>query len=587
MLSNFAHLLYTNYIPSNEETGEIKQLLIDPQVQLSNLNEEIERIQSILNDLFLKRNTLQETINAHRALISKPRTLPHDVLQEIFVHCLPTSLNAAMNAKEAPILLGRICSTWRTSAYSTPQLWATLHIPMPGDRDLSTTLLHERMSTTACDMLFERIDLARIQAVEEWLNRSGNCPLSISYHQVQNKIPWDVASGFEECIDPIMKILLSRSRQWANMNFYLPELYDEQFSRLSIDDVPNLRSISLTATTSLNPWSEAVDIPILHHPTIHSLSLFPLRKKDLFSSTGKSWSHLTNLSFNCETRAPISWLPLSAVLSALRQCPLLTKFWLVMHEPGGQNPVDMLMGPSFTLRYLRSLTISVNVDLQEFLEFLVLPALSSCAFQFQSRSRNDLAALYPSINPFLSRVGNQISALTLASSRSTSQVDFLKFASYTPHLRRVYITSSQWFITPMYNSPSASWNISPNLLLNDDILEALTPSLEDGSSIACIWPKLEVFECDVDVDVHETKVLDFLETRNQKTAIGIAQIKRVKFSFSRAVPQMSDHSARAWEARIAKLHEDGIIMDFSWVKAHQKSIFSAWYGIEMTRRDRE
>ncbi|KAJ7892808.1 hypothetical protein B0H14DRAFT_2685809, partial [Mycena olivaceomarginata] len=70
---------------------------------------------------------IQAYIGSHKALISHPRRLPVDILREIFVACLPVDRNAVMSAQEAPLLLGRICSTWRSIVLTTPRLWASLH----------------------------------------------------------------------------------------------------------------------------------------------------------------------------------------------------------------------------------------------------------------------------------------------------------------------------------------------------------------------------------------------------------------------------------------------------------------------------
>ncbi|KAJ7683084.1 hypothetical protein B0H17DRAFT_1074566, partial [Mycena rosella] len=41
---------------------------------------------------------------------------------------IPLHRNCVMSAVEAPILLGRICSSWRAISHATPRLWARLHI---------------------------------------------------------------------------------------------------------------------------------------------------------------------------------------------------------------------------------------------------------------------------------------------------------------------------------------------------------------------------------------------------------------------------------------------------------------------------
>ncbi|KAJ7916895.1 hypothetical protein B0H13DRAFT_1485496, partial [Mycena leptocephala] len=58
---------------------------------------------------------------------SPVRRLSPDVLHEIFPASLPKHWNRVTSTKEAPLILGRICSAWRTLALSTPVLWASLH----------------------------------------------------------------------------------------------------------------------------------------------------------------------------------------------------------------------------------------------------------------------------------------------------------------------------------------------------------------------------------------------------------------------------------------------------------------------------
>ncbi|KAJ7737406.1 hypothetical protein DFH07DRAFT_753030, partial [Mycena maculata] len=97
--------------------------------------------------------------------------LPLDIIQEmIFMACIPMHRNCVMSAKEAPVLLGRICShSWRAISLSTPRLWSRLHIVEP-------TLIHEGMVSAAQEKLAHRLETTKT-----WLERSGQCPLSISF----------------------------------------------------------------------------------------------------------------------------------------------------------------------------------------------------------------------------------------------------------------------------------------------------------------------------------------------------------------------------------------------------------------------
>ncbi|KAJ7133614.1 hypothetical protein C8R44DRAFT_611447, partial [Mycena epipterygia] len=121
--SPFADKLKTNYISSNKEIGEIHTLVVEPLDQLARLDTEIDEMQAVLDQLKAKRHLLKEGIEDYRTLSSPMRRIPRDVLQEIFISCIPTKHNAVIHPREAPMLLGRVCSYWRNVAHSTPNIW--------------------------------------------------------------------------------------------------------------------------------------------------------------------------------------------------------------------------------------------------------------------------------------------------------------------------------------------------------------------------------------------------------------------------------------------------------------------------------
>jgi hypothetical protein len=51
-------------------------------------------------------------------------------LQELFLASLLKHQNPVTSTKEAPLILGRICSAWRTLTLLTPVIWASLHLPL-------------------------------------------------------------------------------------------------------------------------------------------------------------------------------------------------------------------------------------------------------------------------------------------------------------------------------------------------------------------------------------------------------------------------------------------------------------------------
>ncbi|KAJ7272082.1 hypothetical protein B0H12DRAFT_973195, partial [Mycena haematopus] len=131
MASPFIPRLGTNYCPTDEEVLEIKALLVEPTLRLKGLDDEITKLQEAIDKLAEERGRIGAYVKAHKALLSPVRRLPLDIIQELFVACLPTHRNCVMSASEAPVLLGRICSSWRAITLSTPRLWASLHVVEP------------------------------------------------------------------------------------------------------------------------------------------------------------------------------------------------------------------------------------------------------------------------------------------------------------------------------------------------------------------------------------------------------------------------------------------------------------------------
>ncbi|KAF8148563.1 hypothetical protein K438DRAFT_1535720, partial [Mycena galopus ATCC 62051] len=78
---------------------------------------------ALIHDLTVEWDRVKAHIDYHRALVSQPRHLPQEVIEQIFLACLPTHHKAVMSVAEAPLLLGHICSAWRSIAFAMPELF--------------------------------------------------------------------------------------------------------------------------------------------------------------------------------------------------------------------------------------------------------------------------------------------------------------------------------------------------------------------------------------------------------------------------------------------------------------------------------
>ncbi|KAJ7755544.1 hypothetical protein B0H16DRAFT_1521099 [Mycena metata] len=153
------HMLHTNAVPTPLERAWISEhILVQPLKDLAVLDGGIETVRRTFDELKRKRQKLATDIDAHLALLSPVRRLPGDVLREIFVSSLPSTHNAIIADREAPLLLCHVCAGWRSIALTTPRLWSSLHVVVPNQSHLQNV----------------------VSLVKQWLVRSGVLPLSLS-----------------------------------------------------------------------------------------------------------------------------------------------------------------------------------------------------------------------------------------------------------------------------------------------------------------------------------------------------------------------------------------------------------------------
>ncbi|KAF9001770.1 hypothetical protein BDQ17DRAFT_616962 [Cyathus striatus] len=191
MSSSFQQHLGTNYVPSEGKARQIQDFLDISSKEVHAIDAEINQLQQQLELLQAKRLKISDLAEQHRALLSPARRLSRDILEVIFLACLPTDRNPCMSATEAPMLLTRISSSWRNIAHSTPRLWAAIHIAFPGISMKSYQ--HDARSYLAVQEAQLRLKLSQLEAgIKKWLERTSTCPLTISVYQNSN---WVGCSG--------------------------------------------------------------------------------------------------------------------------------------------------------------------------------------------------------------------------------------------------------------------------------------------------------------------------------------------------------------------------------------------------------
>lgn len=161
--------------------------------------------------------------SAHRPLETN---LPPEILGEIFKAYIASPSDSLIwedgtvtsaPTGDSPMILGQICSYWRSVVLEMPTLWSSIFVEYPAPY---------------------HVDL-----VQMWLDRAGSCPLNLVLRD------W-VDSGNRGCsegTEAIMKMFVERSKSWKSIDFVI-ELRDSSIlDSLGWDACPILESASVCA----------------------------------------------------------------------------------------------------------------------------------------------------------------------------------------------------------------------------------------------------------------------------------------------------------------------------------------------------
>ncbi|KAJ7479516.1 hypothetical protein FB451DRAFT_1086115 [Mycena latifolia] len=343
MSSPFTSKLGTNYCPQDEEIVEIRAFLVEPIQRLKRLDDEISEVQKALDKLTEERVRLLAYVDAHRALISPVRRLPLDIIQEVFLACLPWPRNCAMSATEAPVLLGRVCSSWRTISLSTPRLWSKLHLVLPGNQS------HRLASFNS-----EAKMLQRLQTAETWLNRSGDCPLFISVQSpYDDPLPTTTPNFLHQYLIPF-------ASRWEHISLTIPASVLAPWSHLTTADVPRLKSVIIHIRRRFDAaedeTTQVAGLGFLRGSEMSSVSIAGINFSPL--QLPLRWNTLTEVSITGAGRMEPR-LTSDIALELLSRCTALQTCRLVIdgHPDSGTGAVP---GPVIVCAFLHKLDFWVS-----------------------------------------------------------------------------------------------------------------------------------------------------------------------------------------------------------------------------------
>lgn len=293
--SPFINQFNMNFIPSRTKLEEINHIISSALDKRSRIDEKIRRFKILIDDLYLQQKALDLCIEQHRAMISGIRRLPTELIQMVFHYCLPAR-NAAMSAREAPLLLGRVCSRWRQIAYTTPTLWSSLHVSLP--RILQPTADQMSIDLGIATAELESHMQLKVQrygeAMEAWLQRSSRTPLSLSIFSYDNSTPSLDSSVATLVMQTLLGVLARYSSRWRTVAIHIHTFMDESslapLEERRAADFPLLEKFTLdTDRRTFSPGS----LSILNSPSLRSVAIGYRRATPIL------WGHLMGTGIAC------------------------------------------------------------------------------------------------------------------------------------------------------------------------------------------------------------------------------------------------------------------------------------------------
>ncbi|THU93094.1 hypothetical protein K435DRAFT_779985 [Dendrothele bispora CBS 962.96] len=277
--SPFYHLLDTNHATSCAEAKHIREFLRLPEQELRDIDEEIARLHT-------RKEKLSSYIHKHRQLLSPIRRFPPEMIAELFTYCLPSTYPPTRDPSEAPLLLTLVCKQWREIALCTPYLWSALHIYIPYSR--------------VQDKGFMEI---RKNRIKQWLERSGNLPLSLSLTHRKSDWEWtrQGSDNQELLISSLMECFIEYSSRWKDLTLNAPDTVFQLIGAVPPEKLRALQRLSINVPYSYyhpTPSREFEESLFAFLNRLPRLTSLHLRKHSLlpFQSGSQQWSKLTELS---------------------------------------------------------------------------------------------------------------------------------------------------------------------------------------------------------------------------------------------------------------------------------------------------
>ncbi|KAJ3522304.1 hypothetical protein NMY22_g11948 [Coprinellus aureogranulatus] len=542
--SSFESVLGTNYIPSDQECKLIQGYLVESELALDADRKRMAELGAMLQDLRIKIDSTQASVNAHRTMISLSRRLPDDILGEIFHHCLPTTHNATLCPFDAPVLLTHVCQRWRQTAFSIPRLWSSLHVPLVPGHSVQENLE---------------------KAVLEWRRRAATIPMSISFPlDDELKNVWANLDCLARLLDPKASITpsfpgldslvvsLVGPEEVPISTFLKGQLHQAATVRhlkrlhLYIGVIPPFVNVPGTEPEEVYPRIlQSMDLPSAKylrelHLNLYSgdgwevpllSSFFPCSQLEILDLQARvdSWTRISNFSITSDV-----------VVDILRHCPKLVVFNADIDAQEDTDPTPSQQTPNpaaIVSSPLKFLGLSYydfddTVPGIEWIDFCELPQVTS--IRIRRRDGDAEGDPSPVIFTLTEKVRNRLTSLSLGSFTLTPG-GLIRLLSSLPLLGQLHL-EREWYA-------GDDDDLFSTCQYKDRVVERLTP--RDGTTSSHLCPRLQHLKWEKNTYFTDQALANMILKR-ATSPLSPVPLKQVHIDFGRPASTTCDHLAPLW-----------------------------------------
>lgn len=398
-------------------------------------------------------------------------TLPLTVISRIFAsYCTPCHRLSEKKCRRqgcgssSPLILGKICKNWRTTAWDMAVLWGWI--------DISVSM--ERYET-------------QVQLLREWLQRARDIPLSIVVRP--HSRPGAMACGYSTPPNALFELLAKHSFHWKTLDIHAPDQCTEILNTTR-GCVPLLESVIINMSGAITKGRSVDflnDAPKLHH--LNFIGAIKLKQN------ANSWPKLTSLTAHGDSNTVTTLLNGAP---NLEHCRIEAVYHLAANDQLQSNPVGT---PPILVPQLKSLVISRCTNFN-FLSTIEAPSLRRLSI-IQGPDPFEFAPIIQ----FIDRSRCKLRAFGVSNVLPIDVVGLYELLSRLDQLTRLYIGSSK------ASDFQALTRKIPKTLDPSKLEFQSSLSLSGKANSGIILPNLQILYYDTVDPVRSQEMLEMIKHR--------------------------------------------------------------------------